>query len=234
MIEANVALQTNDPALAEKFNLRAKEAFERALELNPNFSTALAGLPRVEDALGNHAVAEEGHQKAMKLIWARELKLRPYFHAARSSFLQALKSDNEASALALLREAESRILKRREILEPSRELGEEKEIREAIQAWINYYEGRAIFQRGNDIWINAKPRNPELALALFLEARRRYQLSEKLIKGKDPRWEAEMKRLKFNVETLEGGQYKPAELTKEQIQEAIEREAVLDSDPATR
>lgn len=234
MIEANVALQTNDPALAEKFNLRAKEAFERALELNPNFSTALAGLPRVEDALGNHAVAEEGHQKAMKLIWARELKLRPYFHAARSSFLQALKSDNEASALALLREAESRILKRREILEPSRELGEEKEIREAIQAWINYYEGRAIFQRGNDIWINAKPRNPELALALFLEARRRYQLSEKLIKGKDPRWEAEMKRLKFNVETLEGGQYKPAELTKEQIQEAIGREAVLDSDPATR
>jgi tetratricopeptide (TPR) repeat protein len=234
MIEANVALQTKDPALAEKFNLRAKEAFKRALELNPNFSAALAGLPRVEDALGNHAVAEEGHQKAMKLIWARELKLRPYFHAARSSFLQALKSDNEASALALLREAESRILKRRKILEPSRELGEEKEIREAIQAWINYYEGRAIFQRGNDIWINAKPRNPELALALFLEARRRYQLSEKLIKGKDPRWEAEMKRLKFNVETLEGGQYKPAELTKEQIQEAIEREAVLDSDPATR
>ncbi|MDB4784934.1 O-antigen ligase family protein, partial [Akkermansiaceae bacterium] len=112
MLEANTALQGNDPAVAEKFNLRAKAAFERSLELNPNFSAALAGLPRVEDALGNHAAAEEGHQKAMKLIWAREIKLRPYFHAARSSFLQALKSDNDAIALDLLREAKSRILKR--------------------------------------------------------------------------------------------------------------------------
>ena len=234
MLEANTALQGNDPAVAEKFNLRAKAAFERSLELNPNFSAALAGLPRVEDALGNHAAAEEGHQKAMKLIWAREIKLRPYFHAARSSFLQALKSDNDAIALDLLREAKSRILKRREILEPRRELDEEKEIRRIIQAWLNYYEGRAIFQRGNDIWINAKPRNPELALAFLLEAQTRYQLSEKLVKGKDPRWEKEAKQLKFSVETLEAAQYQPVKLSEEQIGNAIEKEAVLDSNPTTR
>jgi hypothetical protein len=234
MSEANDALQRKDPDLAEKFNLRAKAAFERALELNPNFSAALAGLPRVEDALGNHAAAEEGHQKAMKLIWAREIKLRPYFHAARSSFLQALKSDNDASALNLLREAKSRILKRRKILEPRRELDEEKEIRGIIQAWLNYYEGRAIFQRGNDVWINAKPRNPELALALLLEAQTRYQLSEKLVKGKDPRWEEEAKQLKFSVETLEAGQYQPVKLSEEEIRNAIEQEAVLDSDSTTR
>jgi len=234
MLEANTALQGNDPAVAEKFNLRAKAAFERSLELNPNFSAALAGLPRVEDALGNHAAAEEGHQKAMKLIWAREIKLRPYFHAARSSFLQALKSDNDAIALDLLREAKSRILKRREILEPRRELDEEKEIRGIIQAWLNYYEGRAIFQRGNDIWINAKPRNPELALAFLLEAQTRYQLSEKLVKGKDPRWEREAKQLKFSVETLEAAQYQPVKLSEEQIGNAIEKEAVLDSNPTTR
>ena len=234
MLEANTALQGNDPAVAEKFNLRAKAAFERSLELNPNFSAALAGLPRVEDALGNHAAAEEGHQKAMKLIGAREIKLRPYFHAARSSFLQALKSDNDAIALDLLREAKSRILKRREILEPRRELDEEKEIRRIIQAWLNYYEGRAIFQRGNDIWINAKPRNPELALAFLLEAQTRYQLSEKLVKGKDPRWEKEAKQLKFSVETLEAAQYQPVKLSEEQIGNAIEKEAVLDSNPTTR
>ena len=234
MLEANTALQGNDPAVAEKFNLRAKAAFERSLELNPNFSAALAGLPRVEDALGNHAAAEEGHQKAMKLIWAREIKLRPYFHAARSSFLQALKSDNGAIALDLLREAKSRILKRREILEPRRELDEEKEIRRIIQAWLNYYEGRAIFQRGNDIWINAKPRNPELALAFLLEAQTRYQLSEKLVKGKDPRWEKEAKQLKFSVGTLEAAQYQPVKLSEEQIGNAIEKEAVLDSNPTTR
>lgn len=234
MLEANTALQGNDPAVAEKFNLRAKAAFERSLELNPNFSAALAGLPRVEDALGNHAAAEEGHQKAMKLIWAREIKLRPYFHAARSSFLQALKSDNDAIALDLLREAKSRILKRREILEPRRELDEEKEIRRIIQAWLNYYEGRAIFQRGNDIWINAKPRNPELALAFLLEAQTRYQLSEKLVKGKDPRWEKEAKQLKFSVGTLEAAQYQPVKLSEEQIGNAIEKEAVLDSNPTTR
>jgi len=234
MLEANTALQGNDPAVAEKFNLRAKAAFERSLELNPNFSAALAGLPRVEDALGNHAAAEEGHQKAMKLIWAREIKLRPCFHAARSSFLQALKADNDTIALDLLREAKSRILKRREILEPRRELDEEKEIRRIIQAWLNYYEGRAIFQRGNDIWINAKPRNPELALAFLLEAQTRYQLSEKLVKGKDPRWEREAKQLKFSVETLEAAQYQPVKLSEEQIGNAIEKEAVLDSNPTTR
>jgi hypothetical protein len=234
MSEANDALQRKDPDVAEKFNLRAKAAFERALELNPNFSAALAGLPRVEDALGNHAAAEEGHQKAMKLIWAREIKLRPYFHAARSSFLQALKSDNDASALNLLREAKSRILKRRKILEPRRELDEEKEIRGIIQAWLNYYEGRAIFQRGNDVWINAKPRNPELALALLLQAQTRYQLSEELVKGKDSRWEKEAKQLKFSVETLEAGQYQPVKLSEEEIRNAIEQEAVLDSDSTTR
>lgn len=234
MIEANVALKKQDPDNTQKFNQRAKAAFERALELNPNFSAALAGLPRVEDALGNHAAAQEGHQKAMELIWARELSLRPHFHAARSSLMQAFKADNDAGALAFLREAEIRILKRREILEPSREQKEEKEVREVIQAWINYYEGRAIYQRGNDIWINAKPRNPELALAFLLEAQRRYQLSEKLVKGKDPRWEKEAKQLKFSVETLEAGQYQPAKLTEEQIQKAIAQEAGLDSDPATR
>ena len=42
MLEANTALQGNDPAVAEKFNLRAKAAFERSLELNPNFSAAFA------------------------------------------------------------------------------------------------------------------------------------------------------------------------------------------------
>ena len=234
MSEANAALEEKDSDLAEKFNLRAKAAFERALELNPNFSAALAGLPRVEDALGNHVAAQEGHQKAMKLIWAREIKLRPYFHAARSSFLQALKSDDEATAMDLLREAKSRILKRRKILEPRRELDEEKEVRGIIQAWLNYYEGRAIFQRGNDIWINAKPRNPELALAFLLEAQTRYQLSEKLVKGKDLRFEKEAKQLKFSVETLEAAQYQPVKLSKEQIRNAIEREAVLDSDSTTR
>lgn len=234
MIEANAALQRKDPLVAEKFNLRAKAAFVRALELNPNFSAALAGLPRVEDALGDHIAAEEGHQKAMKLIWSREIKLRPYFHAARSAFLRAMKADDDTSALIFLREAETRILKRREILEPSRELSEEKEVREVIQAWLNYYEGRAIFERGHDIWINTKPRNPELALAFLLEAQLRYQLSEKLVKGKDPRWEKEAKQLKFSVETLEAGQYQPVNLSENQIQKAINREAGLDSDPATR
>jgi O-antigen ligase len=234
MSEANAALEEKDSDLAEKFNLRAKAAFERALELNPNFSAALAGLPRVEDALGNHVAAQEGHQKAMKLIWAREIKLRPYFHAARSSFLQALKSDDEATAMDLLREAKSRILKRRKILEPRRELDEEKEIRGIIQAWLNYYEGRAIFQRGNDIWINGNPRNPELALAFLLEAQTRYQLSEKLVKGKDLRFGKEAKQLKFSVETLEAAQYQPVKLSKEQIRNAIGQEAVLDSDSTTR
>ncbi|MEN8866720.1 MAG: hypothetical protein ABF381_14155, partial [Akkermansiaceae bacterium] len=100
--------------------------------------------------------------------------------------------------------------------------------------WLNYYEGRAIFERGHDIWINTKPRNPELALAFLLEAQLRYQLSEKLVKGKDPRWEKEAKQLKFSVETLEAGQYQPVNLSENQIQKAINREAGLDSDPATR
>ena len=134
----------------------------------------------------------------------------------------------------MLREAKSRILKRREILEPRRELDQEKEIRGIIQAWLNYYEGRAIFQRGNDIWINGNPRNPELALAFLLEAQTRYQLSEKLVKGKDLRFGKEAKQLKVSVETLEAAQYQPVKLSKEQIRNAIGQEAVLDSDSTTR
>jgi hypothetical protein len=67
-----------------------------------------------------------------------------------------------------------------------------------------------------------------------LEAQTRYQLSEKLVKGKDPRWEREAKQLKFSVETLEAAQYQPVKLSEEQIGNAIEKEAVLDSNPTTR
>jgi hypothetical protein len=69
---------------------------------------------------------------------------------------------------------------------------------------------------------------------LLLQAQTRYQLSEELVKGKDSRWEKEAKQLKFSVETLEAGQYQPVKLSEEEIRNAIEQEAVLDSDSTTR
>ncbi len=234
MFEANAAVKRSEPEEAKVFNLRAKAALESALKLNPHFSAALAGLPRVEDALGNHAAAEEGHQKAMKAIWARENSLRPHFHAARSSYLQAFKSDNDAQALKFLREAERRMLKRREILNKFRELPWEKEFRLEFEAWIASHEARRLFLHGNDVWMNARPRNPELAYALLLEAQKRYQLAEKVVSDKEPRWDKELKQLETNLGYLKAGQFRPAPLTGEQIEEVIASEASLDSAPPTR
>ncbi|MFT6862709.1 MAG: O-antigen ligase [Akkermansiaceae bacterium] len=234
MSEANAAVKRGQPAEAKILNLRAKAALESALKLNPHFSAALAGLPRVEDALGNHAAAEDGHQKAMKAIWARENSLRPHFHAARSSYLQALKSDDNAATLALLREAERRVLKRREILNKFRELPLEKELRLELEAWISSHEARRLFLRGNDVWMNARPRNPELAYALLLEAQKRYQRAEKVVSDKEPRWEKELEQLEINLGYLKAGQFLPAALSEEEIAEVIATEAGLDSAPTTR
>lgn len=234
MNEANAALKRSAPEEAKAFNERAKKALESALELNPHFSAALAGLPRVEDALGNHAAAEEGHQKAMRSIWAREVSLRPHFHAARSSYLQAFQSDDDARKLELLREAERRMLKRREILDKFRELPWEKKFRLEIEGWISSHEARRLFLHGNDIWLNARPRNPELAYAFLLEAQKRYQQAEKVVRDKEPRWQKELKLLETNLGYLKSGQFRPATLTQEQIDQVIGAEASLDSTSPTR
>jgi O-antigen ligase len=237
MTYANEAMVARDPELARKFSERARNAFENALKLNPHFAPALAGLPRVHDALGNPDEADLGHEKAMKKIWSREWRLRPHFYAAQSSYMSGVRAhqDNDLKeAITHFRKAAERLARHREILEDYREFPESLQLRGELEGWIAFEEARLLYKKGDDIWRNARPRNPELAYALMLEAQKRYQASEKEIREKDPRWEKQLKQLQVNLGYLEAGRQRAAKLTQEEIEAIISAEAGLDSPPATR
>jgi len=48
-------------------------------------------------------------------------------------------------------------------------------MRENVNALVSFYEGRLLFRKGDGIWRNAKPRQPELAYAWMLEAQKKYR-----------------------------------------------------------
>lgn len=234
MRQGNEAARAGETALARSFFEKTKKALQEALALNPHFGESIAGLPRVEDTLGNYAEAAEGHEKAMEKLWTREISFRPHFQAARSSFFRAFRAEDEAGVLALLRQARERLDRRREILRRSRFLPPVKEFSEEVDAWIAFYEGRRLFIKGDEVWKTARPRNPELAYALFLEAKKRYQSAQDLVAEKDPRWEQDVARLTFNLRTLEGARFQPVSLSDEEIAEFLAPEAGLASDEGSR
>lgn len=234
---ANDALLSKDPALARGFNLEARKAFEGSLQYNPHFAAGIAGLPRVEEALGHWDEANIAHENAMEKLWSREYRLRPHLLATQSSFaaaFRALYAGKREEALKQFREGRRRIKKRREILRNTREPEEEKVLRMDLEGWIAFMEARLLYKEGDQVWRNARPRNPKLAYALMLEARKRYQASEAVVRGKNPNWEKQMKQLQVNIGILKGGQVRPAKLSQGEIESIIAPEAGLDSSPATR
>lgn len=234
---ANEAMRVKDLELATRFNLEAKKAFESSLKYNPHFAAGVAGLPRVEEALGNWDEANEAHEYAMEKLWSREYRLRPHLYAAQSSYAAALRSlyaGKKDEALSQFREGHRRIKKRREILHKVRELDDEKAVRIDLEGWIAFMEARLLFRKGDQVWKNARPRNPEFAHALMLEAQKRYQASEAVVRSKNPNWEKQVKQLQINLGHLKGGQVRPAKLSQEEIDAIITPEAGLDSSPATR
>lgn len=217
MTLANQAEKEGHAGLAREYNLKAKDALERALELNPHFGEGLAGLPRVNDKLGNFTEAEEGHRKAMAELWTREISLRPHYQAARSSYFKAFRAGSNDEALKFLYQARERLQRRLDILRRKRDLQPMRDFSAEVEAWIAFHEGRRLFQKGDDIWKNARPRNPELAMALLLEAQKRYEKSKEVVAEKEPLWIAEWKQLETHLGYLKAGRTNPAPLDEEEL-----------------
>jgi O-antigen ligase/tetratricopeptide (TPR) repeat protein len=227
MFRANQAEEEGDAGLAREYNSAAKSALSRSLELNPHFGEGLAGLPRVNDKLGNYEEAEKGHQKAMSELWTREISLRPHYQAARSSFFKSFRAENSVEALALLYQARERLQKRLRILRMTRDFEPLRGFGEELEAWIAYREGRQLFKKGNDIWWNARPRNPRLAMALMLEARKRYEVSRAVVSKREPLWERDWKQLETNLGAMRAGQTNPVILSPEEVVKFLEQEVGL-------
>ncbi len=217
MTLANQVVKEGNPGLARDYALKAKEALERSLELNPHFGEGLAGLPRVSDMLGHDAEAEEGHRKAMTELWTREISLRPHYHAARSSFYKAFRAGSNDEALRFLYQARERLQQRLMILRKKSDFEPIREFAIEVEAWIAFREGRRLFQKGDEIWKNARPRNPELAMALLLEARKRYERAKEVVAGIEPLWETEWKQLETHLSYLRAGRTNPLELNGEDL-----------------
>lgn len=234
MGEANAALQEGDVALAREFNLRAKAALERALEMNPYFGEAIAGLPRIEDALGNYEEADKGHQRAMTELWMRESTFQPHLQAARSSYFRAFRAKDDGERFALLREARRRLDRRKEILELRDFRTPVKEFSQEVDAWITFHEGRLLFMKGDEVWKKARPRQPEMAHALFIEAQKRYLECGKLIRDREPRWEPDQKQLGLYLEIMKNGRIQPAPLGDEAVRRLLDPDPGLASGESNR
>lgn len=231
------AAKSKQSDIAQSFNLRAKAAFESALKFNPHFPPALAGLPRVYEALGEFEKADEAHEQAMVAIWSREFLLKPIYYASKSSLMdgyRAMAKGDDGLALLHFRKARERYLRRREVLTGFWVRPFEKELSKEIEDWISFHEARLLFKEGDRIWKNARPRNPDLAYALMLEAEKRYQASEETVAPKDRRWALQLKQLRNNLGVFRAGRQTPAKISEEQIQSVTRPEAVLDSEPSKR
>jgi O-antigen ligase len=234
MAFANEAEKGGHPDLARELNVKAKEALERSLELNPHFGEGIAGLPRVNDKLGNFAEAEKGHERAMKELWTREISLRPHYQAARSSYFKSFRTESSSEALSFLYLTRERLQRRLEILRRTRDQKPMRDFGAEVEAWIAFHEGRELFQKGDDIWKNARPRNPGLAMTLLLEARKRYDQSKEVVAGKEPRWAAERKQLETHLGYLQAGRTDPVPLTEEELRKYLPPEVGLATDGGSR
>ncbi len=223
--------------LAKKLRLVALNHFQRALQLNPHASIAISGLPQVYDALGEFEKAEAEHQVAMERIWIREYFLRPYYHAARSMFIrgvQACTDEEYAEGYRFLETSLKRLKQREELLTRYRESPEEQSVRLEATAWVSFIEGQRLYREGDRVWKKARPRNPELACALMLEAAEKYRASDKILRPVSSLWRAQWKQLQENLQLFETVKTKPALLTEKQLSDIINPEAGLDPGPATR
>ncbi len=224
MIFGKKAGELKDDELAKKFNLEAKRALEAALEYNPHSPAGIAGLPRIEDALGNWEQAEAGHELAMEKLWSREYRLRPYFYASQSAYasgLRAFSKGERRGALKDFRKASQRLEQRHELLQMPGVLRQDKDFILELEAWVLFLEGQFLFEKGDEVWKNERPRNPELGYGFMLEAQKRFQACEAVMKGKSEAWGVLVKQLEFNLQVLEGGRVRPVNLSDEEVAEAV-------------
>ena len=206
--------------LAVDFNLRAKEAFESALALNPHHVLSVAGLPRVEDSLGNLEEANKSHEIAMEKLWPKEPILKAHYHAARNSYARSRSATGLETKYQLMLEARQRLDRRLEVLRRTWEQEPVKGFSQEVDSWITYFEAQLLFRKGFEVW-GGRPRNPELALAFMLEAQARYLRSKEAVAPGNPSWDAEVQKLDQGIATLKSVNIVPAELTREAVNKVL-------------
>ncbi len=232
---ASVAAQKKDKDFQMKFHEQAKESFEAALEFNPHLSEALIGLPRQHDALGNWEEAEKGHLVAMEKLKVRANQLKPHYYGALSSWLEArrrlrLQGDRGLEdVLGLVREGQRRIGLYEELTYGWARKAPEKELMRALPEWVQFVEGAILMREGHEVWMKRRPRNPELAYGLFVEAGKRFSGCEVLRKGKQAELLKRQRYLSGYVSNLQAGMVKPEEVEQELIDKLLQKEVGLDS-----
>lgn len=231
------ALDRKHEELAGRYAEVALDHLKKAAELNPHSSVALVMVPYVQDALGEFGEAEAGYAKAMEALRVREPYLKSHLYAAQSQYRRGLAADRNrrnVEALGHYRLAVKRLERRVEIMNSWREIPEDKALRLEIEARIAFLEGERLALEGDRIWKKARPRNPELAYALFLAAAERYQASATIMEPLSSLWRAQRTALLGNLELLKGARTRPALLSEEDISNITDPEAGLDPAPATR
>ena len=170
----------------------------------------------------------------MSKLWTREYTLRPHFNAARSSFFKSFRVQDTGDSLVLLYQARERLQKRLEILRTLKDTPALRGFGPELEAWIAYREGRLLFEKGQEIWFNRRPRDPALAMALLLEARKRYEASKAVVAEKEALWEQDWKQLEMNLGALKAGRTNPVVLTPEEVEKYLTPEVGLATDESNR
>jgi O-antigen ligase len=231
MAYANQARAVGNRDFSAQFNHDAKVSFEQALVVNPYSQVAIAGLPRILDSEGDYKGSEPLHQLAVEKLSTREPHLRVNYHAGRSSFFRAhqlLGEGQENEARRVLRLAGKRIKNHQRLETWPAPTGERKEFIEEVLRWDALLDGENLYRAGHQTWMK---RDPERGLALMLEAKKRYDASQSLLRGHQSIWNVQSKSLLEHIATIKAGKISPAEISGEEVERIA---AGLESASSTR
>jgi len=208
-----------DPASAKALREEALKFFDASLVLDPKNQVSIAGIPQVLTALGRYEEAEEGHQVALRRLYTREKFLNVIYYAALNSYLQGyelLLEGKVKEAEGTLELAIDRIERRKEFPYKKEVPFQEAELRASLLGWSSYFEGRRLYQKALEEW---KARDAGRALALSLEAEKRYQASRKVAAEAHPQWQLQWDHLQGTLGTLRAGQVQSISISEEEIEQ---------------
>jgi len=200
-----------------KWQELALEGYWKAHELNPKAPEGISGYAVVLDRQGLFGEAQKWHELAVKNAGALRWRLGYDAALGRSQFQYAVSqmAANPEEAERALRKSEKLLRKGVFINERSSVFEERKRQRQFILKWVQYLEGRRLYDEGGRLW---KDRKAAKGMALMLAAEKRYRGSEKLVGDYESRWRPEWEQLQKSLRILRAGKIKPEKISKEEIE----------------
>lgn len=215
----SVEAASNDaPLVAQTMRKEAIEAFDLALTLNPHALVALCAKARIHDESGEYEKGYQLHLEATEKAWAREYFLRPNFQAAKNRAILGLQEMNEGrqqKAEEYFAESLAFLNRRNDLMQGNDRFKDSQGMRLRLAGFLAYYHGLRLYKEGDSRW---KKRDAEGGLALMLEARKRYEQSQKIVQRQVPLWGAQWTQLNENIKILEGANIKPSVIAPEEIE----------------